>query len=473
MINFSTKTNLYEHQNKAYNKLKKFTVGALFMDMGTGKTRTAIELIKLRKRKISKVIWICPNNVIKAIKEEFVKHTDLICCDTRTENIESSVYIFGYESLSGSTKMHFKFLNLVDENTFVIADESIKIKNHLSKRSQILNSINNKTKYRLILNGTPISKNEADLFSQFYFLSPKILGFYSFYTFAANHIIYDEKYPNKIDRILSPENIAEKIKPFVYQVKKEDCFDLPKKTYNTIYYDISITAKQYYNKVRDRILRDLEDEEKEFHIFRLFSHLQAIACGFSNFSFNNDIKSCDIRTKYFSTENKLNCLKDYLLGINNKVIIICKYDKEITDLSSRLIGNKFIYCGRRKDNIDNFLNTKDGILIGNISCLGYGLNLQECSNIIFYSSTFNYADRKQTEDRVYRNGQKNKVTITSILAENTIDEYVETNLLRKENTLKNLENKIDQIKDKRTFMKNIIKGFSEKETKCLKNSTQI
>lgn len=53
---FALKTALYKHQQRAFNKLSKLKVGALFMEMGTGKTRTAIELAKFRVGKIDKVI---------------------------------------------------------------------------------------------------------------------------------------------------------------------------------------------------------------------------------------------------------------------------------------------------------------------------------------------------------------------------------------------------------------------------------
>ena len=55
------KTNMFEHQEKAFNKIKKLKACALFMDMGTGKTRTMLEYIqlKLNQGKINKVFWIC------------------------------------------------------------------------------------------------------------------------------------------------------------------------------------------------------------------------------------------------------------------------------------------------------------------------------------------------------------------------------------------------------------------------------
>ena len=51
-------------------------VGALFMEMGTGKSRTAVELAKLRAGKINRVVWLCPVSLKTTVKHEILKHTD-------------------------------------------------------------------------------------------------------------------------------------------------------------------------------------------------------------------------------------------------------------------------------------------------------------------------------------------------------------------------------------------------------------
>ena len=53
----------------------------------------------------------------------------------------------------------------------LIVDESIKIKNHNALRSQHINLIARNCEYKFILNGTAISKDETDLFNQFYFFA--------------------------------------------------------------------------------------------------------------------------------------------------------------------------------------------------------------------------------------------------------------------------------------------------------------
>lgn len=73
---FATKTALLPHQVDAVQKVLPARVGALFMEMGTGKSRTAIELARMRQRKIDKVVWFCPVSLKETVRSEIVKHTD-------------------------------------------------------------------------------------------------------------------------------------------------------------------------------------------------------------------------------------------------------------------------------------------------------------------------------------------------------------------------------------------------------------
>src|SRR5690606_2158590 len=68
-------TELHPYQQEAVAKLLPSRVGALFMDMGTGKTRTAIEFVRIRQNKIDRVVWFCPVSLKETIRAEIIKHT--------------------------------------------------------------------------------------------------------------------------------------------------------------------------------------------------------------------------------------------------------------------------------------------------------------------------------------------------------------------------------------------------------------
>ena len=114
------KNQLYPYQKQAVEKLKKVKVGALFMEQGTGKTITALELIRLRleRKKVNKVIWLCPCSAKSNTKEELRKHIDL--------EFLSYIVICGIETLSNSTQTLF-YLNDITKkyNCFFVVDESL------------------------------------------------------------------------------------------------------------------------------------------------------------------------------------------------------------------------------------------------------------------------------------------------------------------------------------------------------------
>lgn len=86
--------------------------------------------------------------------------------------------------------------------------------------------------------------------------------------------------------------------------------------------------------------------------------------------------------------------------------------------------------------------------VANKTCAGYGLNLQFCSYIIYYSNDWDYATRAQSEDRVHRIGQKKNVHIIDICAANTLDEKIISCLQRKEDLIESFRREIEKSKDK-------------------------
>ncbi len=423
------KTNLFEYQMQAVKKLQHIKVGALYMEQGTGKTRTALELIKKRldAGKINNVLWLCPCTIKDDIRFNIDSHI------SRSDFID----IYGIESLSQSDRLYLKLLDLVAyKKTYLIVDESNLVKNYFAKRTKRITNLANTCKYKLILNGTPISKNEADLFAQWYILDWRILGYKSFWSFEANHLEYDD-YGN-VRRVLNVDYLSEKIAPYSYSIEKSECLDIPNKKYETVYYDLTREQEKEYEKAKDLLLSNI-DEFDSTTIYKLFTGLQQVVSGnrlininplINEPIFSNPLDNPRIRTLLEEVE----CM-------DGKIIIWCKFKKEIEDISTVLKkygeDNIALLYGdiklkNRKIELDKFRN-KSRFLIANKTCGGYGLNLQFCSNMIYYSNDFNWATRAQSEDRAHRIGQKNEVNIVDICADSKIDERILTNLQNKEN----------------------------------------
>jgi len=449
------------HQIPAVEKMLPTRVGALFMDMGTGKTRTAIEVIHRRQARISKVVWFCPVSLKQTIKHELIKHTDspdqdIHCFDQKTnqENIpEVFWYIVGIESMSLSARVILTINDLVDNNTFVIVDESSYIKGHRSARTNWITDLSKNARYRMILTGTPISQGVVDLFAQFRFLSPKILGYQSFYSFAANHLEYSDKFPGMIVRAHNTEWIAAKINPYVYQVTKEECLNLPEKMYETRCFSMTDEQREWYEIVKWETLAEVEEWDS-YTIFQLFSKLQQIVCGFLN-------------ERKLEFNHKRPCiLEDIIDRIpeDEKIIIWCKYEYDIQEITGALGAENIaqfygkISLPHREQSINNFRNGKR-FFLATESCGGHGLTLNESHYTIFYNNGFKYAERMQAEDRNHRIGQEKPVTYIDIICEDSIDERIDQAIYNKGSVVNSFKREIDKIKDDKNKLKEFIKGL--------------
>ena len=334
------------------------------------------------------------------------------------------------------------------------------IKNPRALRSEHILSIAEKCPYRIILNGTPISRNEADLFAQFQILDWRILGYRSYWSFAANHIELDDY--GRFRRALNTDVIARKISPYVFQVKKRDCIELPKKNNYVEYFDLTEEQKATYNYVAETLLVDINEWRPET-IYRLFSGLQAVISG-KYLTFNK-------RGNHFDTyemfENPLDnprvqMIMDEMNYLNgDKAIIFCHYRSEIDQLC-KLLPDTVRFDGtirmkQRMSNLEEFAKDKK-YLIANKTCAGYSLNLQFCHNIIYMSNDWDLGTRLQSEDRVHRFGQDSEVSITDICADHTIDEQIIRCLQNKEGLLDSVKDDINNSSNVKDSLKNIIYG---------------
>lgn len=452
------KTRLYEYQSKAVDKLSKLKVGALYMEQGTGKTRTALEIIKnkMSKGKVEVVLWLCPCSVKNNLKEDIIKHTG----ELPTEN---NIIIRGIESLSSSDRLYLQLLELVKiYKVYLIVDESNLVKNKLAIRTERIIEISSFCKYKMILNGTPISKNEADLFAQWYILDWRILGYKSFYSFAANHLEYKTvKLPSgreittdQIIRVLNVDYLTEKIAPYMYQIKKDEVLkDLKPKKYHMRYFCLDDLQEDEYYETKELFLFNVVDWRSET-IFKLFSALQHITSGKRILS----APEKRMRTeKMYTWENnpRIQCLKRVIEEIgNDKCIIFAKYQDEIKDIKFLLdsMNKTFVeFTGeiRPKQRQQNRIEFKNHVqfMLANKQCGAYGLNLQFCHNIIFYSNDFDLATRLQAEDRVHRIGQEKTVNIYDICCEYTIDVFIANCLQNKSNLLDSFKKQISIWKE--------------------------
>jgi SNF2 family DNA or RNA helicase len=346
----------------------------------------------------------------------------------------------------------------------VIVDESDYIKGHRAKRTARITLLSEQARYRLVLTGTPISQGIQDLFSQMKFLSPKILGYRSWHTFARNHLEYSDRYRGLVVRTHNTEWLAEKIRPYVYQVTKEECLTLPEKLYESRRCTLTSEQEQAYAIAKDQFVKDMieywDDSayESSVPIFRLFSRLQGIVCGFARDSDGNASSLHHLR---------LGLLLDTLKRIppGEKVVIWAKYHHCIDEIVAALPTEEVCqYHGhlserRRHDELQRWRES-GRYLVGTQSAGQRGVDMTAANHVIFYANSFKYSERLQAEDRAHRIGQTKPVTYIDLWAECGIEERIAGAMWRKGNVVDDFKAEVDKIKDKhnrKTLLKKLVK----------------
>lgn len=385
------------NQIQAFNKFSKLKVGALFMKMGTGKTRVAIELVDYNKCDL--LIYVAPFSTLKNIEEEFIKW-----------NLKTEYILIGYETISSSDKKYLDLLSKIEnKKCFIIADESIFIKNEESKRYNRLINIRNKCEYALILNGTPLTKNEFDLYNQMQFLSPLIMKMSKnqFLNTFFKKITYKkkDKKENTFYKFseVNAELLYKMIEPYIFKCDLDFNKEV-KEIYNYIQYQ---NENDYYIEKEKKLEEYIEKGTSDVIINMLIS-LNVIA---SNYTKKND--------------ELIKYIKD------RQVIVFCNYISEIEYISSKL--ECYIITGQtthRNEIIDKFKHDNKPLLM-TMGVGSYSLNLQFCNEIVYSSLTFDYAKLEQSKYRIKRIGQERDIKYTYFLTDLGINKMILENVNRK------------------------------------------
>lgn len=389
-----------KNQQLAFDKLSRLKVGALFMEMGTGKTKVALDLINSKSNKIDYILWICPFS----IKNEIIKERDKWYPAMK-------INVVGCETIGSSDRTYLEILKKVTTSkTFIVVDESLKIKNINAKRTRRIIEFGGYAQYKLILNGTPITKNVIDLWAQMEFLSPKILKM-SFNQFKNTYCEYyiRGRLKGMVKKQHNIEHLISLIEPYIF-----DC-------------DLDIEAKKmYYNYFYDVDMFQYSSLKNEL--------LECIT--------NIDFFVLTTKLQQFYTTYKEEMLKELLGQINDQVIIFVKYLDSIPAGANKIVGD--MNTKERKQVIDKFERGDFKELYITYGCGSYGLNLQFCRNIIFAEHCFDYSQRIQAEARIYRIGQNYDVNYYNLWCNVGLEKMIQSSLNKKSNLLNEIKKEIDK-----------------------------
>jgi len=460
-VNYKFKTTPYEHQVNALDRSINRNAYAFFAEMGAGKSKMLIDTIaNLHIRgEIDFALIIAPKGVYrnwtnKEIPDHFpddVTHRVIRWVSTPNKKQQAemrsikekfdglTIFVMNVEAFStvkGKAAGEW-MAKALGPRGLVGIDESTTIKNHKAKRTKALMKIGSGFKYKRIMTGSPITKEPMDIYAQAAFLGPRLLGYDSYYAFQGRYAITQKRTmgSHSFQQIVGYRNLDEltaKIDTFSYRVLKEDCLDLPAKTYTARYITLTKEQRQMYEQLRQEgfLMMGDGDMVSTPQIITLMLRLQQVMSG--------HLMTDDGELLTFPS-GRLDALKEVAAETSGKIIIFSRFRHDIKQIQEALNkehgeGSAVTYFGdtsveAREMAVKNFQDPDSNVRFFISNKTGaYGITLTEASTVVYYSNDYDLETRIQSEDRAHRIGQKNPVTYIDLVAEGTIDEKIVENL---------------------------------------------
>jgi SNF2 family DNA or RNA helicase len=439
-----------------------------FHDPGLGKTYSTIALSSayVMNGDITAILVICPTPIKYVWPEQFAQHAPtnvpydfhvLVSGGTKdyrkwTRQLDDKVpvLIVGIEALSQG-KAHELVLDYCNshEHVFCAVDESSRIKNHKSIRTAKVTGIGQACARKLILTGTPVTQGMEDLYAQFNFLDESILGMSSFFSYRNRYCRMGGFEGRKIIGYKNTPELMGILEPYAHVVRKNDVLDLPPKVYTRRSVPPSAEQKRVYDELKDTFGTTLGDKELEVTtVLERMTRFQQIAGGFFPWKDEEGVQHIEP----LLVNPKLDAMMEELDSMPNdaKVIIWARFRPELDAIATALrkkygdLSTVEFHGGisedDRVDNVERF--QYDGgedpldpvrFMVSNQQVGGMGQTWTAASYTFYFSNTFSYEDRVQSEDRNHGrlSAIDNHVTYVDFSVELAVEKTIQTALGRK------------------------------------------
>jgi SNF2 family DNA or RNA helicase len=280
----------YQHQMYGIRRLTTWWRSFLLWEMGTGKTRTAIDALRLLREqgKFRKALVIGPPVVLDTWRREVAKcsggawravvwdgsrkaaeaaqEADVVLASYARVRIERERALAAAKELSVTDEVRARYrmpllapeareqlewerqhpLYQLDYDT-IIADESHYLGNWKSGQTQAAIELSAKAVRRYCLTGTP-GDDPRKLYAQLYFLSPALIPL-SYAKFEERHLVHSKKNKHVVVGFRFLNELNERVNSVASRMKKADCLDLPPVTVSDLYYDLGPKQRARYNEL--------------------------------------------------------------------------------------------------------------------------------------------------------------------------------------------------------------------------------
>lgn len=396
---------------------------------------------------------ICPNSLKTTWSEEIEKHCNLryaVFGAGRTarrqafSSLRASFYVINYEAIAAELAPLKALLRF--KRFALVLDESHRIKTPGAGVTRAVLALREHAVKRFIMTGTPVANKPEDLWSQLFFLDDGM-------TLGTTFKAFRDTYCSRSAGYARLEELRERLASVSLRRQKEGTLELPPKTVTRIPVLLVGDQLRMYEEMRNELaiwVRSLTGDEVLAQADNILTRLVRLAQLASNPSL--------LDTAYIETPVKFLALDEllpmHLSDPTNKVIIWTSFVSNIPALVSRYpqylpVALHGDMATRDRDySVTRFRSSpRVRLLVANPAAAREGLTLTESHTAIYLDRTFNLVDFLQSQDRIHRMSQTRPCDIVLLIAEDTIDEFVDFTLAQKHRLARYTQNDISEISD--------------------------
>lgn len=426
------KTEPWKHQPLAIDFIERCPSPYMDMGMGTGKSLCAIGGIAANGHK--KTLILAPKAVVNVWPREFRYHAhddqfEVVALGDQYGSVAkkvaaaraalargaATVIVINYESAHRAV-----FADWAETVKWdcVVGDELHRCKSHSGAASRFARNI--PKGQGIGLSGTMMPHSPMDLWAQFGFLEPALLG--------TSFMLFEKRYAvkgifNENVRYVNLDELHQKIKPLTFTVSS-DVLDLPPATHQQFRFRFSEKVMKAYRDVRKELFARIQDGVVTAdNVLVRGLRLQQLTSGF----FFDDNTRTEVELDH---QPKLEALADWVDAIpkSEKFVVFTRFVRDASGVSDHLRDQGYkvgmLVGGQNELTADATFDTRFDCYVVNIASGGVGVDLTAANHAFYYSVSWNAGDYEQSLRRILRPGQVRNVHFGHAICEGTIDEEI-------------------------------------------------
>ena len=430
------------HQKEAIEKLAGSKRFILADDMGLGKTTSTI--IAALETGAKKILIICPASLKINWQREIENYTDrsVYIAEGKHFSTEHDFVIVNYDILKNFYDLKDKENSLITKSNFdlIIIDEAHYIQNGQAQRTKLVNSFVKNVDKLWLLTGTPMTSRPMNYYNLLFLIESPVAQNWMAYAIrycqgyqfkAGNRKIWNTSGASNL------EELRDRTSRQVLRRLKTEVLDLPDKIISPIY--LRLKSKLYEGLMGEYYDWYTNKKEESSSLTVQFSKLMKVRQVIAEEKINDTIE-----------------LAQNIIDQDKKVIIFTNFTDTLQKIHTHF-GKQSVYldgsCSKpqRQYAVDQFQeNDKIKVFVGNLKAAGVGITLTAGEAVIMNDLSFVPSDHDQAQDRAYRYGQKNSVSVYYPVFENSIEGIIYDMLSKKKNIIDTVMG--DNIEDKGDFI---------------------